>query len=136
MVSQQARNCFVYERSQHTRSCPEKNQGNCPSSMICLRCGGSGHDMLFCRSEYSSDDLKVCMIFCGLVRLFSYSGWNTSEKSSWKWFWNLVLWEFWMSRKYNVMCARDMAIFAVLISQIYRDKLLATNAATMVTWVL
>ncbi|XP_059594876.1 uncharacterized protein LOC100252970 isoform X6 [Vitis vinifera] len=55
---QQARNCFVYERSQHTRSCPEKNQGNCPSSMICLRCGGSGHDMLFCRNEYSSDDLK------------------------------------------------------------------------------
>eukprot|EP00261_Vitis_vinifera_P036148 XP_019077391.1 PREDICTED: uncharacterized protein LOC100252970 isoform X2 [Vitis vinifera] len=54
----QARNCFVYERSQHTRSCPEKNQGNCPSSMICLRCGGSGHDMLFCRNEYSSDDLK------------------------------------------------------------------------------
>ncbi|RVW96411.1 hypothetical protein CK203_029724 [Vitis vinifera] len=47
----EARNCFVYERSQHTRSCPEKNQGNCPSSMICLRCGGSGHDMLFCRNE-------------------------------------------------------------------------------------
>ncbi|XP_034693363.1 uncharacterized protein LOC117920112 isoform X2 [Vitis riparia] len=66
----QARNCFVYERSQHTRSCPEKNQGNCPSSMICLRCGGSGHDMLFCRSEYSSDDLKE--IQCYVCKRFGH----------------------------------------------------------------
>ncbi|GMY23072.1 cingulin-like isoform X12 [Fagus crenata] len=55
--SVEGQDCFVRkERDPSTNDFLVRHQD--PSSNICLRCGGSGHNMFSCRSEYSPDDLK------------------------------------------------------------------------------
>ncbi|XP_030971418.1 uncharacterized protein LOC115991670 isoform X8 [Quercus lobata] len=61
--------CFVYKvRGPSAIDCPVRHQD--PSSNICLRCGGKGHNMFSCWSEYSPDDLKE--IQCYVCKNFGH----------------------------------------------------------------
>lgn len=64
--------CFICNGMGHLASaCPEKHQGNNNvNSIICLRCGDSGHDMWWCESDYSPDDLKE--IRCYMCNRFGH----------------------------------------------------------------
>ncbi|KAF9676307.1 hypothetical protein SADUNF_Sadunf09G0125200 [Salix dunnii] len=51
--------CFICKESgHHAKDCPQKYKGTPRSSKICLKCGGSGHEMFSCMNDYSADDLK------------------------------------------------------------------------------
>ncbi|XP_020223827.1 zinc finger CCHC domain-containing protein 7 [Cajanus cajan] len=51
--------CFICKKGGHrAKDCPEKHASTSKSICICLKCGNSGHDMFFCKSDYSLDDLK------------------------------------------------------------------------------
>ncbi|XP_045832211.1 uncharacterized protein LOC123923557 isoform X2 [Trifolium pratense] len=66
-----ARYCSTCKIVGHrSKDCPKKHGGdsNSKSLTVCLRCGNFGHDMFFCKNDYSQDDLKeiqcyVCMKF-------------------------------------------------------------------------
>ncbi|CAN4119120.1 unnamed protein product [Withania somnifera] len=63
--------CFICKKGGHrAKDCPEKNLGGSESSRMCLRCGDSGHDMLSCWNNYSSDDLKE--IQCYICKRFGH----------------------------------------------------------------
>ncbi|KAK4605713.1 hypothetical protein RGQ29_000141 [Quercus rubra] len=65
----QGQDCFVYKvRGPSAIDCPVRHQD--PSSNICLRCGGKGHNMFSCWSEYSPDDLKE--IQCYVCKNFGH----------------------------------------------------------------
>lgn len=60
----QGQECFNCKGLGHiAKKCPNKIEENLLTSNICLRCGDSGHDMWTCNSDYSHDDLKVCITF-------------------------------------------------------------------------
>ncbi|XP_050242426.1 uncharacterized protein LOC126691375 isoform X11 [Quercus robur] len=65
----QGQDCFVYKvRGPSAIDRPVRHQD--PSSNICLRCGGKGHNMFSCWSEYSPDDLKE--IQCYVCKNFGH----------------------------------------------------------------
>ncbi|KAM3739162.1 hypothetical protein ACB098_08G004600 [Castanea mollissima] len=65
----QGQDCFVYKvRGPSAIDCPVRHKD--PSSNICLRCGGKGHNMFSCWSEYSPDDLKE--IQCYMCKNFGH----------------------------------------------------------------
>ncbi|KAL5070330.1 hypothetical protein RYX36_021217, partial [Vicia faba] len=56
-----AQYCSTYKIVGHqTIDCPKKHSGESYSKSltICLRCGKSGHDMLFKKNDYPKEDLK------------------------------------------------------------------------------
>ncbi|RDX93330.1 Cellular nucleic acid-binding protein, partial [Mucuna pruriens] len=54
-----AQDCFICKKGGHrAKNCPEKHASTSKNISICLKCGNSGHDMFFCRNEYSLDDIK------------------------------------------------------------------------------
>lgn len=57
----QGKDCFICKKGGHrAKDCPDKKFSGGPySAKICLKCGQSGHEMFSCKSDYSSDDLKV-----------------------------------------------------------------------------
>ncbi|CAN1831842.1 Cellular nucleic acid-binding protein homolog [Linum perenne] len=63
------KDCYICRTAGHrAKDCPERLKGIAQSSKICLRCGGSGHEMFTCRNNYSENDLKdiqcyVCQSF-------------------------------------------------------------------------
>ncbi|XP_062084240.1 uncharacterized protein LOC133790582 isoform X2 [Humulus lupulus] len=74
------RNCFLCkERGHVARHCPNGNQVDNPSPIICLRCGDSGHDMFSCPNDYCPSDIKeiqcyVCKSLGHLCCVDSRSG--------------------------------------------------------------
>ncbi|KAL2322228.1 hypothetical protein Fmac_026607 [Flemingia macrophylla] len=54
-----SKDCYICKKGGHrAKDCPEKHAGISKSIAICLKCGNSGHDMFFCKNDYSPDDLK------------------------------------------------------------------------------
>ncbi|POO03008.1 Zinc finger, CCHC-type [Trema orientale] len=65
------RNCFLCKGRGHlARHCPNKDQEDNPSPIICLRCGDSGHDMFSCCNDYCFDDIKE--IQCYICKSFGH----------------------------------------------------------------
>lgn len=56
----QGKDCFICKKSGHrAKDCPEKSNWVSQNTKICLKCGGSGHEMFSCKNKYSPSDLKV-----------------------------------------------------------------------------
>ncbi|XP_044491989.1 uncharacterized protein LOC123215806 isoform X1 [Mangifera indica] len=67
----QGQDCFIRNRTDHlVNGCPETGQKISPSSIICLICRDSGHDMFSCQGDYSADDLKE--IQCYICHKFGH----------------------------------------------------------------
>ncbi|KAJ4850057.1 hypothetical protein Tsubulata_034417 [Turnera subulata] len=65
------RDCFICNTGGHrAKDCPERNNAGLQSSKICLKCGGSGHDMFSCQNNYSVKDLKA--IQCYICKSFGH----------------------------------------------------------------
>ncbi|KAK8532204.1 hypothetical protein V6N13_131539 [Hibiscus sabdariffa] len=63
--------CFICKKSGHrAKDCPNKHKSGIKYGSICLRCGGSGHDMFTCRNDYSRDDIKE--IQCYICKSFGH----------------------------------------------------------------
>ncbi|KAL4340891.1 hypothetical protein GQ457_08G014140 [Hibiscus cannabinus] len=61
-----AQDCFICKKYGHrAKDCPNKHNSGLKYGNICLRCGGSGHDMFSCRNDYSHNDFKElqCYIY-------------------------------------------------------------------------
>ncbi|CAK8538520.1 unnamed protein product [Lathyrus sativus] len=68
-----ARYCSTCKIVGHrTKDCPKKHSGGSYSKSltVCLRCGNSGHDMLFCKNDYPEEDLKE--IQCYVCKEFGH----------------------------------------------------------------
>lgn len=66
-----AKDCFICKKGGHrAKDCPDKDKGRSQNSMMCLKCGESGHDMFSCQNNYSPDDLKE--IQCYICKCFGH----------------------------------------------------------------
>ncbi|KAJ6827114.1 protein AIR1 [Iris pallida] len=55
----QGQDCYICRRRGHiAKKCPDKQSLTSSVSIICLRCGDLGHDMLSCNNDYPHEDLK------------------------------------------------------------------------------
>ncbi|XP_021283367.1 uncharacterized protein LOC110415917 isoform X2 [Herrania umbratica] len=72
--------CFVCREEVTQANCPEKQEENNLTCILCLRCGDSGHDMFSCRRDYSPDDLKKiqCYVCNGFGHLSCVNVLDTS----------------------------------------------------------
>ncbi|GMI84552.1 hypothetical protein like AT3G43590 [Hibiscus trionum] len=66
-----AQDCFICKKSGHrAKDCPNKHNSGLKYGNICLRCGGSGHDMFSCRNDYSHNDIKELQ--CYICKSFGH----------------------------------------------------------------
>ncbi|CAN0923361.1 Ubiquitin C-terminal hydrolase 12 [Linum grandiflorum] len=65
------RDCYICRTAGHrAKDCPERLKGIAQTSKICLKCGGSGHEMYTCRNSYAESDLKE--IQCYICKRFGH----------------------------------------------------------------
>ncbi|KAL4340685.1 hypothetical protein GQ457_08G014180 [Hibiscus cannabinus] len=66
-----AQDCFICKKNGHrAKDCPNKHNSGLKYGNICLRCGGSGHDMFSCRNDYSHNDFKELQ--CYICKSFGH----------------------------------------------------------------
>ncbi|KAK9062678.1 hypothetical protein SSX86_019867 [Deinandra increscens subsp. villosa] len=83
------KDCFICKKGGHrAKDCPEKSNFVPQNAKLCLKCGDSGHEMYFCKSKYSPDDLKeiqcyVCKCF-GHLCCVNFAGEGPKEVSCYR----------------------------------------------------